>query len=523
MYAVENASLQRSAYPVEKLEILSYSITSMKALWRNMRNYAATRIITRFFFGKITFRIPDSLKSRHFAGGCSEVRSLRNIWTAQMRSHAFRSSDERAPGRPQMKRTSIVLWMAMALASPVLISAQEATPSPASLTQAEMLSQQKDLITKQKDLLDAQRAYLDVFRQTPGGGLSDRERAGGKTEYNTEQGTVFETVILSYDALREIALKIDERLAPALSRYDRVAVYYEPDFNALSRYRLYREQARIALENYEAFLKQLNEEAARVRQNKEIGIKSIGGDNGSDFLTALAAPSIATAAVRSVAELASLFRTDRTVTTSTVSVRPEVPGVVLTGVLLKAHPGMSFYNSESFVADYELGVGSSDSFYNDIVRLNAAEAYLTYLLDEFARQPEKVQNASPFNRLIARAKAAKTQIAGLSFSLKPGQLSAAETTEMTEFRRMVRAERLDRFLSAGRAPNATSKVGVLKITLLSAGGSRRESRNLILGNKTDYSGSAVVEVVLYDLDGTLRASEVYSHHTGFRKFRTDKR
>lgn len=78
---------------------------------------------------------------------------------------------------------------------------------------------------------------------------------------------------------------------------------------------------------------------------------------------------------------------------------------------------------------------------------------------------------------------------------------------------MMRAERLERVMSSGR-------VGVMKLRLLFSGGALRDKRSLLLGGKTDYSGSAVVEVALYDADGTMRASEVFSHHTGFRKFKT---
>lgn len=46
---------------------------------------------------------------------------------------------------------------------------------------------------------------------------------------------------------------------------------------------------------------------------------------------------------------------------------------------------------------------------------------------------------------------------------------------------------------------------------------------MLLGAKTDYSGSAVVEVALYDADGTMLVNEVFSYHTGFRKFKTNKK
>jgi hypothetical protein len=83
---------------------------------------------------------------------------------------------------------------------------------------------------------------------------------------------------------------------------------------------------------------------------------------------------------------------------------------------------------------------------------------------------------------------------------------------------MLRAEKLDKVLSGGDA-----KVGVMKLRLLSSGGARRDKKNLLLGGNTDYSGSAVVEVSLYDADGTMRASEVFSYHTGFRKFKTNEK
>lgn len=85
---------------------------------------------------------------------------------------------------------------------------------------------------------------------------------------------------------------------------------------------------------------------------------------------------------------------------------------------------------------------------------------------------------------------------------------------------MVRAEKLDRFLMPQAGTNA--KAGIIIVRMLRSGGSRRESRNLILGSRTDYSGSAFVEIAVYDTDGTLRASDVFSYHTGFRKFATRK-
>jgi len=48
--------------------------------------------------------------------------------------------------------------------------------------------------------------------------------------------------------------------------------------------------------------------------------------------------------------------------------------------------------------------------------------------------------------------------------------------------------------------NATGSLG--------SGGSRRETRNLFLGNKIRYSGSVTIEVLIIDVDGMLQASEI---------------
>ncbi len=95
---------------------------------------------------------------------------------------------------------------------------------------------------------------------------------------------------------------------------------------------------------------------------------------------------------------------------------------------------------------------------------------------------------------------------------------------MSEFRQLIRAEKLDQFLRGGSpvlGRRAESHVGILKLRVLASGGSRRETRNFFLGNKISYSGSAIIEVLLFDADGTLRASEIFSFHTGFRKMKTN--
>jgi hypothetical protein len=270
-------------------------------------------------------------------------------------------------------------------------------------------------------------------------------------------------------------------------------------------------------------VKRIEDEAqsgANAGLNERTRPKTVRGIGAEGLVTALSAPSIATSAIKSVAELASLFRTDTTITQSRDVVDRDSLGAVVAGTFLKANPNLVVYHPEQFVPEYELGVRDENSLYSQLSRINAAEAYLNYFLDEVEKLPAAERESPPLNRIVAAAKVVQTQIRNLGFSSPnergAGESSAAASPRVSEFRQMLRAEKLDRILGRTGA-----KVGVMKLRLLSSGGARRDKRNLLLGGKTDYSGSAVVEVALYDSDGTMRVSEVFSYHTGFRKFKTN--
>jgi hypothetical protein len=276
--------------------------------------------------------------------------------------------------------------------------------------------------------------------------------------------------------------------------------------------------------NYESVVKRIEDEAqsgANAGLNERTRPKTVRGIGAEGLVTALSAPSIATSAIKSVAELASLFRTDTTITQSRDVVDRDSLGAVVAGTFLKANPNLVVYHPEQFVPEYELGVRDENSLYSQLSRINAAEAYLNYFLDEVEKLPAAERESPPLNRIVAAAKVVQSQIRNLGFS-SPNERGAGESSaaaappRVSEFRQMLRAEKLDRILGRTGA-----KVGVMKLRLLSSGGARRDKRNLLLGGKTDYSGSAVVEVALYDSDGTMRSSEVFSYHTGFRKFKTN--
>lgn len=389
-------------------------------------------------------------------------------------------------------------------------------PTPTPMSAVEQLETQKLLIDKETELLESRRKYLEVLRNSSGNSSATRENSGGKTDFAVEPAQIFETVELSYEAVRQIAAKIDEQLTPKMTGYNRVVFYYEKDFTSLSRYRLYRTQTGQALANYDALIKLINAEAEKPR-DKVFSVESADRSVGDALITALSVPPLATGVVKSVADLVSLFRTDRTITQSSGTVDEKSLDTLLAGVLMKNHPGLRIYNPDQFVPEYEIGIGERSSLYEELARISMADAYLDSFLSEMTKAGIDKAAPSTITRLVASARIVKAQLHGLTFSLRPGP-GTTEQPDVSEFRQMVRAEKLDQFIRP--AAGSADKSAILLVRLLKSGGSRRESRNLILGSKTDYSGSAFVEVALYDSDGSLLFSDVFNYHTGFRKFKT---
>ena len=417
-----------------------------------------------------------------------------------------------------MKRALLVTTSIIYFAIFASAQSETPTPSPTPLPRIDLIEEQKKLIEKETELLEARTKYLKAYADAAGASSATRDTTGGKTTFQLDKEPILETIALSYEAVDEIAGRVDTRIKPFMGNYDRVVLFYEPDFLALSRYRLYREEAKLALANYEALIKAVEEEAKKQDAEKDVGIESIDRSGGG-LITALSMPGIVGAAVKSVADLISLFRTDTTISESINVIDTKSLNAVIAGKLLGNQSGKIIYNPEQFVPEYDIGIGDPNSFYQTVSRLRASAGYVDYLMEAIDHLPPKQQRSEGTARLVASIRIVKRQLDLLAFKIEQDPIpeTPAERAAYTEFRSMVRAEKLDRFLNA-----ATGRTGILKVRLLTSGGSRRESRNLLLGTKTDYSGSAVIELALYDTDGTMRISKVMLHHTGFRKFRTQK-
>jgi hypothetical protein len=398
------------------------------------------------------------------------------------------------------------------------------------------MQQEVELLKKQLDLEKAKseltKQRIDDLRTAiPASSVKPLE---GRTTYNNEREANFESISLSYEALKEVSVKISGDLKNDVSQYSGLVLYHEPDFVALGKYRLYRNQARIALQNYQSLidlLKKLTFTGELPDSNPEGKFRIKRTD---PLMTALSIPSIGTSYATSIAELFSVFRTETNITQSNANIDAASFGVVMASEIRKDNPNLKIYFPQAFVAEYNLEDEGEDSLFRQITQINAAN----FILDEISVQISKLtpeqQNLPEVKDVKPLIDLVKRQLHGLGIEDKPAVTedgAPAPRTSLSEFRQMVRAEKLDRFLESGTVSTygqvrtkqvGGGKIGILKLRVLSSGGSRRETRNLFLGSKTDFSGSITVEIILFDVDGSLQKSNVYSLHTGFRRMKRNE-
>ncbi|MEO8042587.1 MAG: hypothetical protein ABI646_08260, partial [Acidobacteriota bacterium] len=137
---------------------------------------------------------------------------------------------------------------------------QTATPTP---PEGGSLEAREERIREEVKALEARLKFLETIRRASGSSDLTAASSGGSTTFAAAAQPNLETVSLSYEALQEISQMIDRELKQTVSQYSGLVLYYEPDFLALSRYRLYREQVRLALLNYESVVKRIEDESQR--------------------------------------------------------------------------------------------------------------------------------------------------------------------------------------------------------------------------------------------------------------------
>lgn len=425
-----------------------------------------------------------------------------------------------------MKTKLCCVVIALVFGSALAARSQTPTPDPDAEAKIAKMQAQIDILKQQKALDQANaelaKQRIDELKSAIGANTNSKlERTTGSTTYENKEYNA-ESIELSYEALKEIGGKVNDDLKGSMSQYSGLVLYHDLDFKTLAQFRMQRKQIRIALENYNRVMETL--------RNLEDDPGGTGAKSVGPLMDTLAFPAMGTAMATSVADLLSVFRTDTTITESFVKIDDVSLGAVVAREVKRSNPNIAVYFPQAFVAEYDLEEQRDGSLISDVGKIGKATIDLAGEIAKIKEVPEnlKKDNTKAWKDAEAKADLVKKQLeAAIPVSSKSGPSDpGADAPPATDFRQLLRAEKLDQFLAGGTtsgpgavntSARSSSKIGVLKLRVLSSGGSRRERRNMIFGNKTDFSGSVVVEVILFDATGALQSSNIYSLHTGFRK------
>jgi hypothetical protein len=458
-----------------------------------------------------------------------------------------------------------LVWLCLVVCCAFLTSAPgqdaSAPASDASAAKITALQTEIDLLNKQKEYEKLQtdianqrlKALLDAVK-------TDIKPPKNETTFKAEEKPSAEVSALSYEALNTLSTQIEDAIHPIASRYSGIVVYNEPDFLVLAKYRLYRHQSDIALTEYQKLKAQLIEAArqvapidcdatgsredARCRGGRK-GIRALGmaGDKSTGstgtLLDLFSLPALATGLTGSIAETLAMFRSETIISESRNTVDESALATAMANSLIKKNPNINIFVPAAFVPEYDIAAEGSDSILIRISDINQAYVDVSEFLDQANDLPpaekKKIQaiidSAQNMKNELRALAIGGERIGGQPRALVPSDRSSGQNDDdamvaYTDLRGLIRAEKLERFLRQGASSIGSAsgpKVGVLKVRGLASGGSRRETRNLIFGNKIRYSGSLTFEVQLFDVDGTVRVSEIFSGYTGFRKFEANRK
>jgi hypothetical protein len=425
---------------------------------------------------------------------------------------------------------------ALILILPVTVVCQNAPVTPDLQSQINDLERKMQLEKAENDL--EQQRITNLITAT----RNETKPLKNETTFIRDEKATAEVSALSYDALNQLSQQIVTSIDPVSQRYSTIVIYNDRDFQLLAGYWLYKHQAKLALDNFDTFLGALR----AVKDPTTGSAKPVRpGDRMSamsDLSGILGAPAVATAAVGSVAQLLSMFRSETFVTSSVGTVEESSLATTVGGQLLRRN--VTVYIPSSFILEYPRGVDEERSVLKDIADIDQAYVFVADFLARANDNSIPISDKTKLKGLIDDATLLKSQLYFLAMASdsvgngphpadalaappnrrQPGD-DASGGMSYSTVEALMRAEQLSRYLKGnGNAGigDPANRVGIMRLHLLSSGGSRRETRNLVFGNKIRYSGTVTFEVQVFDLDGTLRASDIFSGYTGFKKFEPRK-
>jgi hypothetical protein len=286
----------------------------------------------------------------------------------------------------------------------------------------------------------------------------------------------FQGDLLAYKSLADIAAQIRTDLNGISGT---IIIHNDADINALNAYGIMVAQIKTIITRYKALNQELSPGAA-----EEVGAAAV-----------FAAPQVASTLLRSVADVAALFRTNTTITGLTITpdqtvLNAEIGAALRQGNLRVFEPKLYLPNLFSHPNSEIIG---------QLGNLTQLKTRAERSVADFDALTPEQKKAHLKRVTFEKMRALNTQVESLITNL----MRVDETTKQSPLMGLYRAEKLNGLLEDGASP-----CHVLYLKLAKAEGARTIKSNLFTGTKTSYSGGMIVSYTLFDRDGQMVKSGI---------------
>ena len=281
---------------------------------------------------------------------------------------------------------------------------------------------------------------------------------------------VLQSELMAYQSLSEIARQVGEDLDVKGS----VIVYNEADMNALQVYTILLAQIKTIVDQYNSLNKKLNPSAS-----EEFGPAAV-----------FAAPQVASTLLKSVADIAALFRTTTVITGGGITVDDAVLNAQVADILRRK--GLSVFEPKLFLPN--LFDQPNSEIIKQLGNLSLVKARGEQEVAEFDALSTEAQKASIKKAFIPRVRALNTQVDTFISNL----MRLDDTTKQSALTGLYRAEKLRTLFQ-----DEKQQTYVLHLKVAKAEGTKTTKSNLFTGTKLTYTGGMIVSYTLFDRNGQI--------------------
>jgi hypothetical protein len=339
---------------------------------------------------------------------------------------------------------------------------------------AQIIQKEKDIATNEALISTAEKDKIQNLLPQP----TATPLAG---TVNVTGTVAFQGELLAYKSLADIADAVGTDIHDFQGT---VIIHNDSDIKALQTYAIILSQIKNFVSEYEFLNGKLN-----VKSAEEVGPAGI-----------LAAPEVASTLLRSVADVAALFRTNTDI--SGLAIIPDETVINATIASALRQHNMHVFEPKLYLPN--LIKGPDSELIKQLGVLTQMKALAEQSAADYDALPDNKKTANQ-KIVIPKLKALNAQVDTFINNLT----HVDDTTKESPLLGLYRAERLKILLQ-----DTSQQCYVLYIKLAKAEGTRTVKSNLFTGTKISYTGGMILSYTLFDRDGEIKKAGIFASYRG---------